>query len=52
VEIGQDLGRKPVVVDKNEDRVFMHYQPKGKKRNVREYLKSGEPEDRYSSLFN
>ena len=30
-----------------DDRVFSHYQPKGKKRNVREYLKSGEPEESY-----
>ena len=32
-----------------DERVFTHYHPKGKKRNVREYLKSGDSEDRYAS---
>ena len=45
VEIGHDLGKR-VVSDRNDDKVFMHFQPKGKKRNVREYLRSGEPEER------
>ena len=42
---------KRAVTEKTDDRVFTHYQPKGKKRNVREYLKSGEPDDRFPSLF-
>lgn len=42
---------KRATTDKGSDeRVFTHYQPKGKKRSVREYLRSGEPEDTYGPI--
>jgi hypothetical protein len=31
-----------------DERVFSYFQPKGKKRNVKEYLKDGESEERYN----
>jgi hypothetical protein len=37
VEIGHEFLNKKA--SEKDDRVFTHYQPKGKKRNVREYLK-------------
>jgi hypothetical protein len=46
VEIGHEFVNKRAI-EKGDERVFSHYQPKGKKRSVREYLKSGEPEDRF-----
>jgi len=42
---------KRAATEKGDDRVFSHYQPKGKKRSVREYLKSGEPEDRFHNTL-
>jgi hypothetical protein len=47
VEIAHEFVNRRAATEKGDDRVFTHYQPKGKKRNVREYLKSGEPEDRF-----
>jgi hypothetical protein len=39
VEIGHEFLNKRAAEKGADDRVFTHYQPKGKKRNVREYLK-------------
>jgi len=42
---------KRAATDKGaDDKVFTHFQPKGKKRNVREYLKSGEPDESYPPI--
>jgi len=40
------VNKRSAVGPGTDDRVFTHFQPKGKKRNVREYLKAGEPEER------
>jgi len=49
VEIGHEFVNKRPTTEKGiDDRVFTHYHPKGKKRNIREHLKNGESEDRFT----
>jgi hypothetical protein len=47
VELGNELLNRRALDKGADERVFTHYQPKGKKRNVKEYLKSGEQEERF-----
>jgi len=47
VEIAHDSMHRRGNNDKSDERVFMHFHPRGKKRNVREFLKTGDREDTY-----